>query len=218
MTDCTSLRYFSWIVFFQKQRQMQDASSGNKTYLRHSDLRGGAFLEELLCRTSYSKDFIQRQKEQDTYKSETWNVNTLNQAGNFENLKKETQRNAVSVLGVCEERLKKKVFCSCYIVYVLGIAFRDSLCETEKCRRPTRAFCFSLRPIEMASYRKRIHSPKIIGPVVKTHSLWNYTGVLYHTLVSHTYLFALLPIAPSMVQQNAERLERFFPHVTVCRL
>jgi hypothetical protein len=136
-----------------------------------SDLRGRAFLEQLLCRTSYSKDCIQRQKEQDIYKSETWNVNTLNQAGNFENLKKETQRNAVSVLGVSKERLKKKVFCSCYIVYVLGIAFRDSLCETEKCRRPTRAFCFSLRPIEMASYRKCIHSPKIIGPVVKTHSL-----------------------------------------------
>jgi len=42
--------------------------------------------------------------ENHNYKIGTWNVKTLNQGGKLENLKKEMQKNEVSVLGVSEVR------------------------------------------------------------------------------------------------------------------
>jgi hypothetical protein len=38
----------------------------------------------------------------------TWNIRTLNQGGKLEYMKKEMQKNAVSVLGVSEEQWKGK--------------------------------------------------------------------------------------------------------------
>jgi hypothetical protein len=40
------------------------------------------------------------------YSIGTWNVRTLNQGGKLENLKKETEKNGVSVMGVSEVRWK----------------------------------------------------------------------------------------------------------------
>jgi hypothetical protein len=51
----------------------------------------------------YSKeDYEEKKKEQYSYKTGTWNVRTLNRGGKLENLKKEMQKNEVSVLGVSE--------------------------------------------------------------------------------------------------------------------
>ncbi|PNF27982.1 hypothetical protein B7P43_G14668 [Cryptotermes secundus] len=54
----------------------------------------------------YNKKKCEDQKEHHGYKIGTWNVQTLNQAGKLENLKKEMQKNEVSVLGVSEVRWK----------------------------------------------------------------------------------------------------------------
>jgi hypothetical protein len=45
---------------------------------------------------------LKTQNEHNSFKIGTWNVRTLNQGGKLENLKKEMQKNAVSVLGVSE--------------------------------------------------------------------------------------------------------------------
>jgi nitrogen regulatory protein PII len=42
--------------------------------------------------------------EQHSYEIGTWNIKTLNRGGKLENLKKEMQKNEVSVLGVSEVR------------------------------------------------------------------------------------------------------------------
>jgi len=98
--------YFPWIVSFQKQRYacemlpLETKQSGSKL-LPHSDLQGGVFLGEISSSRShfYKKDY-KGKNEQHSYKIGTWNVRTLNRGGKLENLKKEMQKNAVSVLGV----------------------------------------------------------------------------------------------------------------------
>ena len=65
------------------------------------------FLGEISCSRSYSKkDYTEKKKENHSYKIGTWNVRTLNRGGKLENLKKEMQKNEVSVLGVSEVRWK----------------------------------------------------------------------------------------------------------------
>jgi len=89
--------YFSLIASLRKQRPMGDGSSGQKN---SSDLRGRVFLEEISLYRSYSNK--EYQKEHHSIKLRTWNVWILNQGGKVENLKKEMQKAAVSVLGVNE--------------------------------------------------------------------------------------------------------------------
>ena len=59
------------------------------------------FLEETPWGRSCSKDYKQKQNEHHSFKMIMWKVRTLYQE---ENLKKEMQKNAVSVLGVSEVR------------------------------------------------------------------------------------------------------------------
>jgi hypothetical protein len=63
------------------------------------------------------------QKEHHSYKIGTWNVRTLNQGGKLENLKKEMQKNAVSVLGVSEVWWKGRgeIRSGDYTVYYSGV-------------------------------------------------------------------------------------------------
>jgi hypothetical protein len=81
--------------------------------LPHSDLQGGVFLWEVPNSRCYSKkDYKRKKKEQHSYKIGTWNVRTLNRRGKLENLKKEMQKNEVSVLGV---RNKEVVIIQCIV-------------------------------------------------------------------------------------------------------
>jgi hypothetical protein len=68
------------------------------------------FLGEISSsRSHYSKKNNKGKKnEQHSYKIGTWNVRTLNGGGKLENLKKEMQKNEVSILGVSEVRWKGK--------------------------------------------------------------------------------------------------------------
>jgi hypothetical protein len=100
---------------------LETKQSGGKL-LPHSDLWGGVFLRET---PRGFKDYRQKhktQKEQHKYKISTWNVRTLNQDGKLENLKKEMQKNAVSVLGVSEVRWKSQgeIRSGDYTVYYSG--------------------------------------------------------------------------------------------------
>jgi len=52
------------------------------------------------------KDYKGKKNEQHSYKIGTWNVRTLNRGGKLKNLKKEMQKNEVSILGLSEERSK----------------------------------------------------------------------------------------------------------------
>jgi hypothetical protein len=70
----------------------------------HSDLRGGVFLGEISSSKHYSKK--EKKKEQHNYKIGTCNLRTLSQGGKLENLKKEIQKNEVSILCVSEVRWK----------------------------------------------------------------------------------------------------------------
>jgi len=63
------------------------------------------FLEEISCRR-YDKKECKEQKENHSHKIGTWNVRTLNQGGELENLKTEMQKNEVFVLGFSEVRWK----------------------------------------------------------------------------------------------------------------
>jgi nitrogen regulatory protein PII len=85
----------------------------NNPEVNYSPIRisggGGVFLGETPGGKSYSEEYRQKQKmqkEHHSFKIGTWNVRTLNQGGKLENLKKEMQKNAVSVLGVTEVRWK----------------------------------------------------------------------------------------------------------------
>ena len=101
--------YFSWIVSFQKQRYtcemlpLETKQSGGKR-LPHSDLRRGVFLGEISSSRShvYRKDYKGKKNEEHSHKIGTWNVRTLNRGDKLENLKKEMQKKAVSILGVSE--------------------------------------------------------------------------------------------------------------------
>ena len=62
-------------------------------------------LEEVSHRRHYDGKEYKEQKENHSYKTGTWNVRTLKQAGKLENLK-EMKKNEVSVLGVNEVRWK----------------------------------------------------------------------------------------------------------------
>jgi hypothetical protein len=105
--------YFFWIVSSRNRDKcgmlpVETKQSGGKL-LPHSDLREGIFLEETPRGTSYSEDYKHKQKKQKkthSFKIGTWNVSTLNEGGKLDNLKKEMQKNAVSVLGVSEVRWK----------------------------------------------------------------------------------------------------------------
>jgi exonuclease III len=63
-------------------------------------------LGELSSNRHYSKKDCKEKKEQHNYKNGTWNVRTLNRESKLENMKKEMQKNEVSVLGVSEVRWK----------------------------------------------------------------------------------------------------------------
>jgi hypothetical protein len=79
--------------------------------LSHSGLRGGGvFLGEVSSSRShfYRKDYKAKKNEEHSYKIGTWNVRTLNRGGKLENVKKEMQKNALSILGVSEARWKGK--------------------------------------------------------------------------------------------------------------
>ena len=82
------------------------------------------FLGEISSSRShfYKKDYKGKKNEQHSYKIGTWNFRTLNRGGNLENLKKETQKNAVSILDVSEVRWKGQgEIRSCdYTVYYSG--------------------------------------------------------------------------------------------------
>jgi hypothetical protein len=61
----------------------------------------GMFLGEISSSRRYSKkDYKGKKKEQHRYKIGTWNVRTFNRVVKSENLKKEMQKNEMSVLGV----------------------------------------------------------------------------------------------------------------------
>jgi hypothetical protein len=64
------------------------------------------FLERETPRGNDYRQWQKTQNEHNSFKIGTWNVRTLNQGGKFENLKKDMQKNAVSVLGVSEVRWK----------------------------------------------------------------------------------------------------------------
>jgi hypothetical protein len=55
------------------------------------------FLGEISCSKHYSKK--EKKKEQYSYKIGTWNVRNFNQGSKLENLKKEMQKDEVSILG-----------------------------------------------------------------------------------------------------------------------
>jgi len=82
---------------------LETKQSGNKL-LPHSDLRWGVFLGEISSSKNYSKN--EKKKEQHSYKIGIWNVRTLNSGGKLENLRREMQKNEVSILGVSELRWK----------------------------------------------------------------------------------------------------------------
>ena len=65
------------------------------------------FLEET-SRRHYDKKEFNEQKEYHSYKIGTWNVRTWKQGGKLENLKKEMEKNELSILGVSEARWKRK--------------------------------------------------------------------------------------------------------------
>jgi len=82
---------------------LETKQSGGKL-LPHSDLREGVFLGEIASNSRYSKKDYKEKKEQHSYKIRTWNVRTLNRGGKLENLKKEMQKDEVSVVDVSEVR------------------------------------------------------------------------------------------------------------------
>jgi len=65
-------------------------------------LWGGVFLGEKSSSRCYSKDYKEKEEEQHSYKIGTWNVRTLILGDKLKNLKKEMQKNKVSILGVSE--------------------------------------------------------------------------------------------------------------------
>jgi hypothetical protein len=100
---------------------MRDASSGDKL-LPPFGSPGGSVLGET---PRGNKDYRQKkktQKEHQSYKIGTWNIRTLNQGGKLENLKKEMQKNTVTVLGVSEVRWKGQgeIRSGDYTVYYSG--------------------------------------------------------------------------------------------------
>jgi hypothetical protein len=70
--------------------------------LPHSDLRGEVSLEE----TSRSTHCRKTGKDPHQYRIGICNVRTLNQGGKLENLKREMERNGMSIMGVSEVRWK----------------------------------------------------------------------------------------------------------------
>jgi exonuclease III len=80
------------------------------------------FLEETPRGRSYSEDHKHKQKEHHSFKVGPWNARSLNQGGKFENLKKEMQKKAMSVLGIIEVRWKDQgeIRSGDYTVYYSG--------------------------------------------------------------------------------------------------
>ena len=81
------------------------------------------FLGEMSSSRCYSKkDCKEKKNQQHSHRFGTWNVRTLNRGGKLENLKKEMQKNEVSVLGVSEVRWKGKgeIRSHDYTVYYSG--------------------------------------------------------------------------------------------------
>jgi hypothetical protein len=122
--------YFSWILSSRNRDKcemlpLETKQSGGKL-LPHSDLRaGGVFLEEIPHGRSYSEDYKQKQtkqKEHHSFKTGTLNVRTLNQGGKLKKLKKEMQKNAVTVLGVSEVwwKVQGEIRSGDYTVYYCG--------------------------------------------------------------------------------------------------
>jgi exonuclease III len=82
------------------------------------------FLGEISSsRSHYSKtDYKGKKNDQHSYKIGTLNVRTLNRGGKLENLRKEMQKNEVSILGVSEVRWKGQgeIRSDDYTVYYSG--------------------------------------------------------------------------------------------------
>jgi nitrogen regulatory protein PII len=79
----------------------------NCSPIRISECGEGGFLGEISCNMHFrKKDYRERKEEYYSYIIGTWNVRTLNRVGKLENLKKEMQKNEVSVLVVSEVRWK----------------------------------------------------------------------------------------------------------------
>jgi hypothetical protein len=98
--------------------------SGGKL-LPNSNLRGGTYLEETPHDRRYGEDHKQNKKKQmehHSFKIGTGSVRILNQGDKLENLKKEMQKNAVSVLGVSDVRWKGQgeISGGDYTVYYCG--------------------------------------------------------------------------------------------------
>jgi hypothetical protein len=88
------------------------------------------FLGELSSNRHYSKKDCKEKKGQHNYKIGTWNVRTLNRESKLENMKKEMQKNEVSVLGVSEVRWKGQgeIRTGDYIVYYSGGERAEKMC------------------------------------------------------------------------------------------
>jgi len=75
--------------------------------IRISGVGGVVFLGEISSSRRYSKkEYKEKKKEEHSYQTGTWNVRTLNRGAKLGNLKKEIQKNEVSVLGFSEVRWK----------------------------------------------------------------------------------------------------------------
>jgi len=76
------------------------------------------------------KDYKEKKKVHHSYKIETWNLRTLNQVGKWENLKKELQKNRVSILGGSEVQWKGQgeIRSGDYTLYYSGGEWADKRC------------------------------------------------------------------------------------------
>jgi exonuclease III len=72
--------------------------------------------------TSRSTHYRKSGKDPHQYRIGTWNVRTLNQGGKLENLKKEMEKNGVSVMGVSEVRWKG-------LGEIVGSAVKEIVCN-----------------------------------------------------------------------------------------
>jgi hypothetical protein len=101
---------------------LETKQSGGKLF-HHSDLQEGVFLGKISSSRSTARRITkERRRHPHSYKSGTWNVRTLNRGGKLVILRKEMQKNEVSVPGVSEVRWKgqDEIRCGDYTVYYSG--------------------------------------------------------------------------------------------------
>ncbi|PNF33051.1 hypothetical protein B7P43_G16330 [Cryptotermes secundus] len=116
---------------------LETKHSGGKLFSQ-SDLRGGVFLEEMLCRR-YNNKKCEDQKEHHGYKIGTWNIRTLNPAGKLENLKTEMEKNEICNDRIIALKLKAEpVYILIMQVYMPTSEYEDD--EVEKCMTQLKKF------------------------------------------------------------------------------